>query len=66
MPRCKHTCSTTGKKCRIKISKDKQSCHIHNKNTSIEIQEEGICFNCGFECNVHSQICGRCARGGYF
>lgn len=21
-----------------------------------------VCYNCGFECNASSQICGRCAR----
>lgn len=25
-------------------------------------QEEGICCFCGFECNIMSQSCGRCAR----
>lgn len=25
-------------------------------------QEEGICYNCGEDCNPCSQMCGRCMR----
>ena len=38
-----------------------------NKNTYIDFDDdykqiEGICCYCGYECNILSQSCGKCAR----
>lgn len=35
---------------------------IDSNEYDIFLQQEGICCFCGFECNIMSQSCGRCAR----
>ena len=52
-----------GKKCSNKLTSycsldyNERRCHIHFLN-----HNEGTCYECGFECNPCSQLCGRCAR----